>query len=255
MDGWKSQIEHEHPCWDGYRALLERLPAENFPGSALLNGLLPPGLENAAGKVIRFRTSAELPGVAYEKHIFETGEVSTREEHWHDLFNALVWCRLPLLKVAMNAVHYDHIEEEENGRRGGQRDALTLLDECGVIVTGPEAGLLEALAAREWRPAFVDYRDAWKETRVLVCGHAILEKFLTPYKSVTAHAVYLHNSEPMAIEEIDNLLAETLLEGALMSSPKDLLPLPLMGIPGWWPFGAQDTAFYADKAVFRPPAE
>lgn len=253
MDDWKSHIQHEHPCWDGYRTLLDRLSGECFPGPAKLNELLPTDLENAAGHRIRFRSSAELPGVVYEKHIYETGEISTREEHWHDLFNALVWCRLPRLKVAMNAVHYDHLDEEENGRRGDQRDALTLLDECGVIVTGPDSGLLEALAAREWRSAFVEHRQAWEETRVLICGHAILEKFLDPYKSVTAQAVYLCDSEPRAIEEVDKLLAETLLDGELMSSPKDLLPLPLMGIPGWWPHGAQDAAFYADQGVFRPP--
>ena len=104
---------------------------------------------------------------------FATGQVSTRENSWHDLFNALVWCRLPQLKVAMNAVHYQHLEEESGGRRGKQRDALTLLDESGVIVNGSHAGVLEALAARDWQQAFVGYREAWAgETQVLVCGHA-----------------------------------------------------------------------------------
>ena len=90
------------------------------------------------------------------------------------------------------------------------------------------------------------------DTQVLVCGHAILEKFLDPYKALTAHALYLHSSEPMPIPEIDGLLAETLLSGELLSGPGDLSPLPLMGIPGWWPAGPQDEAFYSDEGVFRP---
>jgi len=41
----------------------------------------------------------------------------------------------------------------------------------------------------------------------------------------------------------------------LLNSPADLSPLPLMGIPGWWPRAEQNEAFYSDRQVFRPPAE
>lgn len=252
MRDWKAHIDLEHPCWEGYRVYLRRLPGDVFPGPEVLNSLLLPGLKNAAGKPVRFRPAAELPGVAYEKHIHETGEVSTRENSWHDLFNALAWCRFPVLKSAMNEVHYCNLSEEQNGRRGGQRDALTLLDESGVIVTSSNEALLRALYERNWQAAFVDYHDAWTGTGVSVCGHAILEKFLQPYKSLTAHAVYLHLEKPMSAGELDETLADALLEGTLVRTPKDLSPLPLMGIPGWWPFGAQDAGFYADRDVFRP---
>lgn len=253
MENWKSRISIEHPCWHGFRELLDALDDGHFPGPEQLSGLLPDGLNCLGGQPVQFVPSMDIPGFPYEKNIYETGHVSTRPESWHDLFNALVWCRLPQLKVAMNAVHYQHLEEESGGRRGKQRDALTLLDESGVIVTGSHAGVLEALAARDWQRAFVDYREAWiGEAQILVCGHAILEKFLDPYKALTAHALYLHSSEPMAIPEIDELLADALLSGEFLSEPKDLSPLPLMGIPGWWPSGAQDETFYADEGVFRP---
>lgn len=253
MQDWKAHIDLKQPCWDGYRVSLGRLADGGFPSPDELSSLLLPGQANAAGKAIRFRPAAEIPGVAYEKHIHETGEVSTRENSWHDLFNALAWCRFPRLKSAMNEVHYLCLDEEQGGRRGKQRDALTLLDESGVIVTSPSAELLEALYERNWHAAFVDYRDAWHETGVLVCGHAILEKFLQPYKAMTAHVIYLHLDKPMCEAELDSLLAETLLEGSLVRSPRDLSPLPLMGIPGWWHEGEQDSAFYADQSVFRPP--
>ena len=253
MHDWKSHIDTQHPCWNGYRVSLGRLPDEPFPSPAALGRILPPGLASASGKPIRFRAADELPGVAYEKHIYESGEVSTRHECWHDLFNALAWSRFPQLKAAMNTVHYRHLGEETEGRRGTQRDALTLLDESGVIVTAPDAVLLEALAARDWRQAFIDRRDAWARTGVMVCGHAILEKFLQPYKALTAHALYLQLDEPICAGELDGQLAAALLEGDLLHTPRDLSPLPLMGIPGWWTEGAQDAAFYADTGVFRPP--
>ena len=253
MQDWKAHIDLEHPCWDGYRERIHRLDENAFPGPGALSGLLPSGLTGAGGKNIRFRAAAEIPGVAYEKHIHQTGEVSTREDCWHDLFNALAWCRFPRLKSAMNEVHYRHLGEEIDGRRGPQRDALTLLDESGVIVTSPDPALLEALFARDWQRAFVGQREAWASTGVAVCGHAILEKFLQPYKSLTAHALYLHLDKPMRAVELDGMLAEALLEGTLLRSPRDLSPLPLMGIPGWWTGGAQDAEFYADRNVFRPP--
>ena len=34
-------------------------------------------------------------------------------------------------------------------------------------------------------------------------------------------------------------------------SPRLLLPLPVLGIPGWWPAN-ENPGFYADTAVFRP---
>ena len=253
MDDWKSRSPIEHPCWRGFRGFLNALDDRDFPQPPALTRLLPDGLQSHGGQSLRFAPSADIPGVPYEKHIFETGQISTRPESWHDLFNALVWCRLPALKAAMNATHYRCLEEESGGRRGAQRDALTLLDESGVIVTGSHAGVLEALVARDWRRAFVGCRAAWAgEIQVLVCGHAILEKFLSPYKALTAHALYLHSSGPKPIAEIDALLADALLSGELLSATGDLSPLPLMGIPGWWPAGPQDEDFYLDQSVFRP---
>ena len=97
------------------------------------------------------------------------------------------------------------------------------------------------------------HRNAWrKELNVLVCGHAILEKFLQPYKSMTAHALYLGVDHLPQAKELDIQLASALLEGDMLRSPSSLSPLPLMGIPGWWPEGPQDADFYADRDVFRP---
>ena len=246
------------PCWAGYRELLERLEQTRFPGAESLNRLLPPGAVSGGGRPIRFVPASRLPGVAYERHIHETGEVSTREENRHDLFNALVWCRLPRMKSALNALHHAHLAEERDGRRGRYRDALTLLDESGVIVVSSNLALLQALAARDWARAFTALKEAWqRDTHTVICGHAVLEKLNAPYKSITAHALLLYVEPPGTLPHsdefpdwIDRELGRRLPRG-LCASPADLSPLPLMGIPGWWAGSSQDAAFYDDPSVFR----
>ncbi len=250
------------PFWDDYRPFLKRLRGCDLPDAPELSAWLPPAVRSGGGRPLRFVSAAEIPGVAYERHIFETGEVSTREKNWHDLFNALVWCRLPRLKAAMNAMHHAHLHEQRDGRRGLQRDALTLLDESGVIISSRDSALLGALASRDWRQAFVRLRDAWhRDTRVIICGHALLEKFLAPYKSLTAHALLLEVVSPrrsLSSEAtrgwLDRHLAEQLAVD-LCKSSGDLSPIPLMGIPGWWNGGPQDRQFYDDPSVFRPPPD
>ena len=252
MPNWKSPIDTNHPAWNGYAGLLEALPDERFPTPESLTRLLPRDARNRAGRAIRFVPAARLPGVDYERHIHDTGEVATRD-NWHDLCNALVWCRLPRFKAALNALHHDHLDEQAGGARGPLRDALTLLDESGVIVTGDAPELVAALGARDWRRAFVTRRDDWPRLRVVVCGHAILEKFLQPYKSLTAHALFLPAPDRPADAVLDRRLARVLLQEGRLRAPADLGPLPLMGLPGWWKGGAQDAEFYADRTVFRPP--
>ena len=247
------------PYWDGYRPFLKHFGGEALPDTEWLNDLLPADAESGGGHPLRFVPASEIPGVDYERHIYETGEVSTRAGNWHDLFNALVWCRLPRMKAALNALHYGQLDSAKQGRRGPLRDALTLLDESGVVVLTRDRDMLDALTERDWPRAFQGHRDAWQTgVRVVVCGHGLLEKFLQPYKSITAHAL-LCQAEFAASGEIgkypletaDAALAQLLLEGALQTGPANLSPLPLMGIPGWWLFGAQDLAFYDDPSVFR----
>ncbi|MBT8047297.1 MAG: DUF3025 domain-containing protein [Xanthomonadales bacterium] len=252
MDDWISSIEPDFPCWKGYSRLLAELPGSGFPDAESLNRLLPAGLVSANDAPIQFVPSESLPDVDYERHIFRAGEVSTRKHNWHDLFNALVWCRFPQLKVTMNALHFDQLQREKPGRRGKLRDALTLLDESGVIVAGSDMSLLTALASRDWQSAFVAQRSGWAEAvQVFVCGHAILEKFLSPYKSITAHALLVYCSAPPALHDLDRMLAALVSDPGVFSSTADLSPLPLMGIPGWWPRGGQNQDFYDDADVFR----
>ena len=261
MKGWKTRIDLSSPYWQDYHHLLSRLGAKDFPDVRSLNRLLPRNLVNRNGAAIQFRPARELAGASYEKHIHQSGEISTREKNWHDLFNALVWCRLPRLKLAMNTLHARHMGPADAACRGKVRDALTLFDECGAIVFSSDRNRIAGLAQRDWKSVFEpDSRNPDGQLQLVLSGHALLEKFLHPYKSITAHVLLLQVDRKWAqqpreliLSDLDESLAASLLSEKLFLAPTDLSPLPLMGLPGWWRDCPQDEAFYADRSVFRPP--
>ena len=116
------------------------------------------------------------------------------------------------------------------------------------MLSAPEP-LWEALAERDWQRLFVGLRPLWAQARVLVVGHALLEKLAAPRKSLTAH-VWAHRCPGGTMAEVDEWLAGQLTADRLAAKP--FLPLPVLGIPGWWP-GNEDFSFYDDPLVFRPP--
>lgn len=181
----------------------------------------------------RFEPAVPL-AQGYERHVAATGRVPTRDNA-HDLFNGLVWLRCPAFKAALNRAHIA-APPAPPGRRGPLRDALTLLDESGLLLAAP-ARLRQALRAQDWDTLFVWRRELWREARLLVVGHALLEKLLAPRKPLCARVLV-----------VDEVEAPTL---PAAFAPADLPPLPVLGIPGWWPPNAS-REFYADEWVFRP---
>ena len=247
--------------WQDYLPLLQQLSGQQFPACDQLNSLLPEGLVSQGGHMIRFVPSTELDGSAYEHRIYTTGQVSTRADNWHDLFNALVWMRFPRIKKAMNALHYQEWSQKPVGSRGRLRDALTLFDECGVIMISSHGELLTALSKRQWPTAFQHLSAYWHtQPQVAIIGHAKLEKYLVPYKAMTAKALLIHTDREFRgrnelLKFLDRTIAEQLLAGESLTRPACLAPLPLAGIPGWWPDAKQDKQFYDDMDVFRLSAE
>jgi hypothetical protein len=251
--------EADQPWLTDYRPFLDQLEGSAFPACSTLNAMLADGLESERGQAIRFVPSTELDDSAYEQRIYDTGIVSTRPDNFHDFFNALVWMRFPQIKIAMNTLHNRGWIEQESGRRGKIRDALTLFDECGVIVFSRQAEFLTLLAERRWADAFLDpgFRQS---VQLSVCGHAMLEKYLSPYKAMTAKALLVKTGEDFTdmsraevLDRLDKEISSRILDGSLMSEPACLSPLPLAGVPGWWPQSEQaQGTFYTDHKVFRP---
>ena len=247
------------PYWQDFLPFLDRLPEPGFPSCSQLNALLPHGLLSAGGHSIRFVDSDQLADDAYEHRIYTTGQVSTRPDSWHDLFNALIWMRYPRIKTAMNKLHHQAGARLKSGSRGELRDALTLFDECGVIVFSDRLEILTALAERRWSDAFLS-GDFGTSVGLSVSGHAMLEKYLLPYKAMTAKALLFHVdtgfmklSRPEMIDLLDREIANQFLSRQVLIKPACLSPLPLAGVPGWWPRDEQeDDMFYCDPQVFRP---
>ena len=107
---------------------------------------------------------------------------------------------------------------------------------------------VEALAAHDWRRLFVAHRAAWHtEVRVIVFGHALMEKLTAPYRGVTAHALHVRLAADAPRAAIDAAVAAALDEGL---APGRLRPLPVLGIPGW--ADNDDATYYDDASVFRP---
>jgi hypothetical protein len=207
----------------------------------------PEALSAASCAPVRFVPQADLPeGQAYEDFIFATGQVPTREG-LHDFFNALCWMHFPQAKKRLNQLQAREIARAGVGQvRGPVRDAATVFDENAILIQASDA-LWAALTEHRWADAFVGLRAEWAHTRLWAFGHAALEKAVLPYKSITVHLWRVPLDVPH--EQIDAWLAQDLSPDKLARKP--FSPLPILGVPGWWPANA-DPAFYADSGVFRP---
>lgn len=214
----------------GMAEVLDRLVSQGLPGA-------PRRPIRLASGPLRFVPQAALPpGEAYEAFIHRSAQVPTRD-NLHDLFNGLQWWAQPALKARLNALQAAEIARAGIGdRRGPVRDALTLMDENGALLAAPPP-LWGALRARDWRALFITHRAAWREARLVLLGHALLEQLATaPRKPLVAHV--LDAEAPLALSAAD-------------WARKPFCPLPVLGVPGWWPAN-EDAAFYDDPAVFRP---
>ena len=198
---------------------------------------------------VEFVSQGELPtDIAYEAFIYSHKRVPTRD-NLHDFFNGLCWLRFPKTKSRLNFLQAQEITSQGVGAtRGPLRDALTLFDENVLLLQSSDA-LWQALQDRDWIKLFVQLRDEWQSAHVVTFGHALLEKLVTPYKSITAHVYRIASDiDAQNDQALDDWLASNLQPNFLATKP--FLPLPVLGIPGWWPEN-EDASFYADTQVFR----
>ena len=188
----------------------------------------------------------------YEPRIARTGEVKTRAQNWHDLFNALAWVTFPRAKAAINAQHVSILQERgeaEAKRRGPERDALTLFDESGVIVATDDAVLTQLMLDFQWKELFWRRREQLAQrARFFTFGHALYEKALAPYIGMVAKTVFV----PFAADagEADALLAEHFRDRSRFPRAGSMAPMPVLGVPGWDERN-RDEAFYDDESHFR----
>lgn len=251
--GWRCDFAATPP-FAHLAAWAEQLAGPAWPTPARLDALAhQAGAVNTRGLRIRFQTQTRRCGQRdYETGIHASGCVPTRAENWHDLLNALIWLSFPRTKAALNGVQCRHLTG--GPARGAVADAATLFDESGLILTGTDPELAQLLAQRRWREAFVSRRQAWRHMHAYLVGHAVLEKLLTPWPGITAKCLFVPAPTPPVGATppawLDEAVARLWLDAGVRH-PKQLFPLPVLGIPGWWAEN-EKPEFYDDREVFRP---
>ena len=248
-------IDWQAPWLLPWRARGEALAAQVCAGhsvAAVLNGEKGIGAQGTGAP--HFVPQAALPdGVAYEAFIYSGQGVPTRDG-LHDFFNGLVWMHFPLTKARLNALHMGQIERVGiQPSRGPVRDALTLMDENGALLMAPDA-LWEALWRKDWARLFGELRPLWAQAQLILFGHALMEKLVRPRKAITAHVYRIKilsvKTSNADWPDIDHWLASELDARVIQAKP--FAPLPVLGVPGWWPAN-ESPGFYADPDVFRSP--
>lgn len=229
-----------------YPAFIHR-DLSQLPNSSLLNKNFTQ--INANDKPLKFVQQdggLGFPNLGYEQRIYHQGLIATRKNNWHDFFNAMVWHAFPKTKIALNAIHIKEINVQTTSVRSRKRDLLTLFDECGVIIIANDS-ILSLIKEHKWQQLFIDHKKSWisGDIKVITFGHAMFEKYLSPYIGMTAQALLLEK-EP---DNLDSFLNSQLIDNQLLQTKKELSPLPLLGIPYW--SDHQTSLFYANKDYFR----
>lgn len=252
---WQPDWLQRSPLFAVFGVLPESLThGANWPDISLLNHYAAEqGITNSSGMTLQFGSlNSDL---AYEAHIAETGHIPTRPANWHDYFNALAWLIWPRSKAVLNQLH---VHAGITPQRNRQRDALTLLDESGVIVACADAQLWQRLQQHQWHELFVDQRERVEQEMAFhLLGHALYEKALKPYPGMTGkclnilvQADFFRLDQAQRQQQLDRLLAQQLLHRPPLN-PGEFAALPVLGIPGVTPENTQ-PAYYQNTAVFRP---
>jgi len=277
LPGWSRDVLLQSPLFTPLYPVLAGLEASDFPSLQTYNALLDahhPPITVQSGKPLCFvaHASGKLPFEAqYEPRCYLKGEVPTRTQNWHDLFNALVWLTFPLAKASINARHYRALmkqavadDDGSSSERGALRDVNTLFDESGVIVVYSDAELAKLLRDFKWKELFWQRREqvsaqlSKQKMGFYIFGHGLYEKAMQPYAGMTGQGFLMEVpqeffswSPAQQLVNLDSQLADYLDEPEHCRSTRDLSPVPLLGVPGWSALN-EDAEYYDNTAYFRP---
>jgi Protein of unknown function (DUF3025) len=265
---WDKQKLLRIPGFAPLYPAISNFQTEGFPTLQECNAMLAsqqPAITVLSGKTLRFVSQeyGKLPFEAqYEPRCYLQGEVPTREDNWHDLLNALVWLTFPKAKAAINLRHYQALINGEGvataNQRGTVRDTNTLLDESGVVVACADPELAAMLRNFQWKDLFW-HRRAQVQANMgfFLFGHGLYEKALHPYIGMTGQGLVLpvepqffNWTQQRQLEYLDVLLADYLAAPENCRSTRELMPVPLLGVPGW-SVENENEAYYDNTGYFR----
>ena len=236
----------DHPVFGGVSAFRPWFETLHWPTLKPLNAAMP-----VAGKRFVAQDQALLgDGLHYEVRIAEHHAIATRADNWHDLFNAAIWCRYPQIKQALNAQQCAHVAAMGPAQRNRAQYALTQFDEAGAIVCVRDPALLALWDRHDWPALFHRHASSWQsgDLRIAaVIGHALLEHALVPELLLVGKCLVVQGDadDDACIARVACAIAE----GRVLNDPQELRPLPMAGIPGWYP--GQDPAFFAEAECFQ----
>lgn len=196
----------------------------------------------------------------YEPRIYLNHEIQTRIANWHDFINYLIWLRFPAAKIKLNQLQYqDALQQYKLGskQRTNLQNILAQFDECGVGVLCSDPELINYWQHHQWQKLFFDNAVRVSQSlRFIIFGHGLLEKSLQPYIGITGKAIVIvceqaiMNSAPTKqYQYLDGKLTEYFIKLNESEEILNLLPLPILGVPGWYP--QQNIEFYNNREYFR----
>ncbi len=246
---WKEIVNIANPLFEPLRPTLSQFePLITPPSLTVLNQIL--ALNEI--KFIPQQTKSNNFEDGYEPRAFLKQEVQTRDNCWHDFFNALVWKHFPKSKRMINRLHYQLQRSRYPGKlRLPAENMLTLFDENGAIVIADDDVYLELIHRHRWHELFWQRREQLDQhMKVIVFGHGLYEKALNPYIGLTAQCLMFvaNDFSPMSI---DQLVAGYLQQNGDQLRTNFLSPLPILGMPGFWEANG-DEKFYSNASYFRP---
>ena len=200
----------------------------------------------------------------YERYIEEDGQIPTRDKNWHDFFNAICWLNFPNIKKTISTLHYRELIRKgftNKEFRGSQRDFLTLFDEGGSIIAINRQEKIDfelLIKNHDWIKTFWQYREQLiADTRLIIIGHALLDKARQPFCGITAKTLFVYVDEKLLenirklIKYLDEHISNYLLQQDTNLNPSLLTPLPIFGYPNW-DIENNKLSFYQNTEIFRP---
>lgn len=266
-DAWDPEFLERSPMFEPLRPYGRAALETHWPSLDDLRRLLAarrPPITTRSGARLSFvpqGRKANAFEAKYEPRIYLKGEVQMRRENWHDLLNALVWLTFPRSKAALNERHYHALLEQQaagSQNRGPVQDAMTLFDEGGVIVAAREHELLRLIEGFAWKDLFWRNRArATADMRFYLFGHALYEKALDPFTGITGRGILFEVdaellASPLSVQlaRLDAMLAARLLDPDRLRSTRELVPVPILGVPGWSPDNVRES-YYDTPDYFR----
>jgi len=194
-----------------------------------------------------------LGALDFERTLVERNELIVRPDNLHDTMNAIVWHTFPRAKRAISEIHVSLGAANTANGRPRRRDVLTLFDEAGAIIVSQRDDLKALHQAHEWKALFIDHRAEFvRDARVILFGHGTLEQLgAKPHQGLTVKALWLPLAPSAPLPEIDVWMAERIASGELLAADEHRLPLPILGVPGWF-VANEAVECYDDVDVFRP---